>query len=517
MWGPYVHHAHGEALEVGLVLGLGQLGLVVEALDLELLAHVDGGGVAVALDGDDGNDVEGLDHVGGDAVLLGEVGLVLEGLEGDVVVGSVGGNGRHDAGPLVHADRQQREGVDLVVRGIGRAEGQAQELVAGEGFEAGDLAEFLGVVLTLFGVEQLAGQAAGRPGAHDEDLVGGIDVVRPVLAGGEDEAVGLAVHGFGPEGGGDEVDGAVAVGGLLIEEGLDLAVAGLVVFGREDLELDEDVLLRADALPLAPVVIGAHLPVEDGVDVVALPVQHLALGPEGVELPPDEGVVVRVDGRGDEGPAPVDAGAKLLHVVDADGGEVVEPVQRVDELGDLFLRDHLLQDVPLPHDARAGLLDQLGLAPLGLLVRRGRGGLGRGGGGHLGLHLGPDLRIVLGKPRRDAVRLGLHLELVGGGLDGHAGAVEGEGEQHVLAAVALELRPEDGLGQAEGVADVQHAVHVRVRERHDELVVGTVDARLAVLGVGLVGLPGLPHGLDLGLVGEEGVALGRALPSSGWG
>ena len=105
--------------------------------------------------------------------------------------------------------------------------------------------------------------------------------------------------------------------------------------------------------------------------------------------PPDEGVVVRVDGRGDEGPAPVDAGAKLLHVIDADGGEVVEPVQRVDELGDLFLRDHLLQDVPLPHDARAGLLDQLGLAPLGLLVRRGRGGLGRGGGGHLGLHLGP--------------------------------------------------------------------------------------------------------------------------------
>ena len=161
------HDAHGEALEVGLVLGLGQLGLVVEALDLELLAHVDRGGVAVSLDGDDGDDVKGLDHVAGDAVLLGEVGLVLEGLEGDVVIGGVGGDGGDDAGAVVHANGQQGEGVHLVVRGIGRTEGQTEELVARKGFQAGDLAELLGVVLALVGVEQLAGQSSGRSGAHD--------------------------------------------------------------------------------------------------------------------------------------------------------------------------------------------------------------------------------------------------------------------------------------------------------------------------------------------------------------
>ena len=151
-------------------------------------------------------------------------------------------------------------------------------------------------------------------------------------------------------------------------------------------------------------------------------------------------------------------------------------MQRIDELGDLLLGDHLLEDVPLPDDAGAGLLDQLGLAALGLLVG--------GGGGQFGLHLGAYLGIVLGELRGDAVRFGFHLELVGGHLDGHAGAVEGEGKQNVLAAVALELGPEDGLGQTEGVADVQNAIHVRVGEGDDELVVGISDARLAGFGVG---------------------------------
>ena len=67
--------------------------------------------------------------------------------------------------------------------------------------------------------------------------------------------------------------------------------------------------------------IGTHLSVEDGVDVVALAIQDLLLGTEGVELPPNEGIVVRVDGGGDERPAPINAGAKVLHMIDADGGK----------------------------------------------------------------------------------------------------------------------------------------------------------------------------------------------------
>ena len=58
----------------------------------------------------------------------------------------------------------------------------------------------------------------------------------------------------------------------------------------------------------------------------------------------------------------------------------------------------------------------------------------------------------------------LALQLVGGGLDRHAGAVESEGEQNLLAQQTLESRGEISLGNGECVAKVQATVHVRVRE-----------------------------------------------------
>lgn len=54
-------------------------------------------------------------------------------------------------------------------------------------------------------------------------------------------------------------------------------------------------------------------------------------------------------------------------------------------------------------------------------------------------------------------------------LDGHARAVEGEGEEHLLALQAVVRGCELQLGQAESVAEVEHAVHVRVREVAEEL------------------------------------------------
>lgn len=58
---------------------------------------------------------------------------------------------------------------------------------------------------------------------------------------------------------------------------------------------------------------------------------------EGVELPPDEAVVVRVDGGRHKRAPPVHCGAELVHVVAAPGREVLEPLQGVCEAGDLLL------------------------------------------------------------------------------------------------------------------------------------------------------------------------------------
>ena len=96
------------------------------------------------------------------------------------------------------------------------------------------------------------------------------------------------------------------------------------------------------------------------------------------------------------------------------------------------------------------------------------------------------------------------------GLDGHTRAVERKGEQRVLPPIPLELRPEYCLREAEGVSKVEVAVRVRVRERHDELLVGRSVLRL-VGWVGLEGLLPLPQGLDLELGRAKCVSLCRAL------
>ena len=61
-----------EALEVDLLLGLGQLVAVVLAGDLQLVADGHSGQVAVAGDLDDGHGLEGQHHLVRDAVLLAE-------------------------------------------------------------------------------------------------------------------------------------------------------------------------------------------------------------------------------------------------------------------------------------------------------------------------------------------------------------------------------------------------------------------------------------------------------------
>mmetsp|Transcript_116835 Transcript_116835/g.371890 ORF Transcript_116835/g.371890 Transcript_116835/m.371890 type:complete len:217 (-) Transcript_116835:207-857(-) len=62
-------------------------------------------------------------------------------------------------------------------------------------------------------------------------------------------------------------------------------------------------------------------------------------------------------------------------------------------------------------------------------------------------------------------------KLVGRCLDGHAGAVEPEWEQHLFPQQAVEVRSEDRFGQRVSVPDVQHSVHVRIWESHHELFI----------------------------------------------
>ena len=101
----------------------------------------------------------------------------------------------------------------------------------------------------------------------------------------------------------------------------------------------------------------------------------------------------------------------------------------------------------------------------GIGVLRVGGSLGRLLRGSLGLRLGVDD----GEHGRVSVLGDLVLDLVRGRLDGHARAVEREGEEGLVALEAMVCGRELELGQREGVAEVQHAVHVRVREVTEEL------------------------------------------------
>ncbi|RDX89166.1 hypothetical protein CR513_29137, partial [Mucuna pruriens] len=75
-----------------------------------------------------------------------------------------------------------------------------------------------------------------------------------------------------------------------------------------------------------------------------------------------------------------------------------------------------------------------------------------------------------GEDGRVAEALDLTGEFVGGGFDRHAGAVESEGEEDIGAAEAVEGGGELELGEREGVAEVEVAVHVREGEVAEEFL-----------------------------------------------
>ena len=80
--------------------------------------------------------------------------------------------------------------------------------------------------------------------------------------------------------------------------------------------------------------------------------------------------------------------------------------------GNLVLRHHHFENVPLTHDSCTRLLYQLGLVAFCLVVARFRR-LGFGRRLQLGLHLGTDFGIFLWKFGRTAILRNLGFQLVG--------------------------------------------------------------------------------------------------------
>ena len=135
-----------------------------------------------------------------------------------------------------------------------------------------------------------------------------------------------------------------------------------------------------------------------------------------VELPPNEGVVVWVSLGGEEGPSPVSVDTESQKGLKALWWEEVQPVVRVNEFGDLFLRDvELLKDLVLGEWHLWWIL------------------LGFFGGGDL---------LFCWLITVDLTGLEFFSESVGGGLDWHTGAMEGEWEHGILAELLLESHHE---------------------------------------------------------------------------
>mmetsp|Transcript_10726 Transcript_10726/g.38087 ORF Transcript_10726/g.38087 Transcript_10726/m.38087 type:complete len:780 (-) Transcript_10726:298-2637(-) len=401
------HHTLGETLEVGHLLGLLELSLVVLALDLEHCADLLGGSVPKLWDGQHGNHLKGQDVLVLDSELLAELGLLLQVAQAHVVIGGVARDAGHNPSPLGERDREQWQHVDCVVllsqRGL---EGHPHQVVAGEVQNLGGLAELWALVLVC--------QVPRRVLADHVDLAVEA-LVRAVRAIRQDPGVGLAVHGLRPEGSGEHEDLTLVLGELAELSGK-----------LQDPHLDESVLLGPHPLSRGPIVVRAGLAVKRGVHRVPLVLDDLAELLELPKLPPDKGVVVRVDVGGDEAPPPVHAATHGLDVPLCQRGKVLEPVKRFLERRDLVFWDTALLQYLVLGGSPSLFRLRLTFLPLGLVFRL-KGDLLR-----FGLLLLLHAK-VLGVNRGAPVQRYFPLQFVRTRLNRHTRAVKALWKKNVLA------------------------------------------------------------------------------------
>ena len=496
-----VHDTLVEALLVGELLGLEELLGVLGGVDLELLDEVRGKEVR-------GRGLDDRDDLLVNPLLLDavEFGLLGELSHHGAIIGRVRGNGGDDTGTLGGEDGVHWEDVDLLVDGEGSIDEGTDKL------GTDDISSLLNDALLL--EDALVGHVLGSTLGDDKVLVLR-GLVNAILEGRADEAADLAVHGLGTEGGGAKVD-VGALGELALES---LGSLGSPLL---DLELESSVLLGKDTLTLAAVVVHAGLAILDGVDGVALAELDLVELLETVHLPADKGIVVGVGVGGDELTAPVDTGTEVGEILLALGREELEPVLGVGELVNLLDGDtERLEDLELVLGA-TGLCDSLAL--LGVELGDVLLGLGRSSRGGRGSVLNNLLLLVALELL--AKHLNLLDQLVGRGLDGQTGAVVALGEEGALALHAGEAGVVLDLGEAEGVAGVEAAVHVGVGDGAEELgvlfaqLIGGDGVEGVLLGGGGIDLEDalvLPFLLVLLLDLDEGVSLFGALELLGLG
>mmetsp|Transcript_99656 Transcript_99656/g.160693 ORF Transcript_99656/g.160693 Transcript_99656/m.160693 type:complete len:273 (-) Transcript_99656:224-1042(-) len=262
--------------------------------------------------------------------------------------------------------------------------------------------------------------------AHDCHLVlnvrriDAVPCIGAILFVRQHPAVGLAVHGLGSEGGGKHDDG--------------LALELLERRGQlHYFHSDERVLLGAHALARRAVVVGADLVVARRKHRIPLPKVDFFEFLEFVKLPLDECVVVAVDVRRDEGPAPVNLDTHINQIGFGKRREKLEPVYRIHELGHyVSFNVHRFQDLPL-----------IALALFGGRFRLFGDKFSRVLYHLLLLHLSgsssieSSLLLLLG-----CVQLSVHAndvtpEIVRSSLDGHAGAVETKRPESLLSFETL--------------------------------------------------------------------------------
>ena len=187
--------------------------------------------------------------------------------------------------------------------------------------------------------ELLIGHVLGRSLTHDVVLVVVSHLEHSVFTLGKNEAVGLAIHRLRPQSGSNKEQ--IFVLELLVEASWEV----------EQLQLDASVLLWANTFVFLPraVVVSHWLAILHAVDGVSFPELDLLSFVEMMELPADEGVIVRIALSRDEGASPVCMQAEPGEHSLAERWEVVEPVVWVLEEGDLFV-----WDAGLPQDLELG-------------------------------------------------------------------------------------------------------------------------------------------------------------------
>lgn len=417
-----------ETFIVDEFLSLSQMFLITRSVNLEFFASLQGREFTIAWDFNDFNRSERKNPFVLNVELLSKSRLILKILKIDPIVRRIRGNGSDYTSTLIHADRKHRPQEDSFVRSKGGLERSAQQVSTINFSDAVQNGVFLG--------EVLESEVSGGSFRADEDFIVSHNI-STISTSGEDIAVGLAVHGFGSEGSGNQRDGS--------------SFQELELFGEfEDSELNQGVFLRVNTFTFGSVVISARLVIKRREDSGSLAELELLLFFQMNELPSDQRVIIRVLVSGDERSSEIGHNTESIQIYLSNGREIREPVVRAGEVLDFIVGD-------TAHSENAVLRKLSGdfefLVSLGLL------------------DFFVELLFKFGGNSADLVTksVKLELKLLGSSRDGHTSTMETERPENVEALEFLVSGSELSLSHGVTVTKMELTVHIRIREGDEEL------------------------------------------------